>query len=240
MDRVPRPCAAWASALGLLVASCGVRRGAPARVDGTAPPLPELYDVMVPKHASPGGPMTGQTSCGTRFVLRERQGASSRVTLGAETFWIDDADLARAPRAHARCPGPLMLRDARDEGGLARSLTPPVLTPVAPRDAKAPDLPRSVFRTAEDGRSCVELALGSAPGVEHVNDRTIVLRAALTRRELFLARWTEDVWDLVELDDEVNAEVWAYSPVSAERWYQGREACERSLPRLGAQNICCR
>lgn len=146
---------------GLVVTTAACARHAkrlePEPFDPSTPPLPVLWDVMVPKRTSPGGSVVGQTECATRLVMHERRGASTRVSRNEETFWIDDADLERAPRAYVRCAGPLVLRDSRVSDALVRSLTPPVLVEIDPWPDFDPTLPPAILERDDDERSCAEL-----------------------------------------------------------------------------------
>lgn len=155
-----------------LLVACGpsAKRPALAPPDPTTPALPVLFDVMVPKRSAPGGDVLGQTTCATSMVIRERRGASTRVTLSGESFWVDDVDLEAAPRAYHRCIGPIVLRDARVSDELAHALTPRVLVEADAWSSFDPELPKSVYQRDDADTSCVEFQFGpgklAAPSIE--------------------------------------------------------------------------
>lgn len=243
-----------AVAAGLLVlAACRGRhaeRPPPEPYDASTPPLPVLYDVMVPKRRAPGGDVTGQTTCGMSMVMHERRGTSTRVTVRDDSFWVDDDDIDRAPHAYARCFGPLVLRDARVSDALVRSLTPPVLQEADAWEDIDPTLPKTIYERDEENTSCVEFQFDSDRlaastiiwGFRRESDRDLALTGPtlldgkeevryLCLKNLYLARRTRDTWELVRRDLGSRQDIWAYSPASAQRWYATRAACEKGLKR---------
>jgi len=174
-------------------------------LEGT-PPLPVLYDVIVPKRKTPAGSASGETSCGLRMVMHERSRSSTRVTVGDESFWVDDADLERAPKAEHRCLGPVVIRDLRVSDELARSLTPPVLTEVDGWDEFDNSLPKSIFHRDEDDTSCVEFEFGpdrlSAPTIEWGFSRDHERELSLTGPTIKDVKMAEDQFHVVSAPGE--------------------------------------
>jgi hypothetical protein len=155
--------------LALVACHHGALRPNPVPILEGTPALPALYDVIVPKRVAPGGAASGETSCGTRMVIRERGRNATRVTVDDESFWVDDADLERAPKAEIHCFGPLVIRDLRVSDALARSLTPPVLTTVDAWPDFDSSFPKSIFHRDEHDTTCVELEFRSG----HLTGRAI-------------------------------------------------------------------
>lgn len=233
------------------LAACAPHAHRLAPIEGKPewPALPMLYDVMVPKRDTPGGKVLGQTQCGSMMFMQERRGTSTYVTDLRETFWVDDADLARAPAAYVHCRGPLVMRTNRVSAQLAHALTPPVLAESDADSSLAGDFPHSIYQRDDDDTSCIEFVFGDERlsakaganiswGFARESAREIRLTGPningveyLCLRDLFMTKRTPDAWDLVERPSYEKGAIWAYAPASAVRWFASRAACEKGLPR---------